>query len=64
MKYEIEQMLKTGGGPIVNATSIFGLNGYPEVGDLNQEPVFWNTTTDARAGRVAVDPALQREEAA
>jgi NAD(P)-dependent dehydrogenase (short-subunit alcohol dehydrogenase family) len=29
MKYEIEQMLKTGGGSIVNTSSIFGLNGYP-----------------------------------
>src|SRR5271155_504822 len=29
MKYEIEQMRKTGGGAIVNTSSIFGLNGYP-----------------------------------
>ena len=29
MKYEIEQMLKTGYGAIVNTSSIFGLNGYP-----------------------------------
>jgi NAD(P)-dependent dehydrogenase (short-subunit alcohol dehydrogenase family) len=29
MKYEIEQMLTTGGGAIVNTSSIFGLNGYP-----------------------------------
>src|SRR5271166_51234 len=29
MKYEIEQMLKGGGGSIVNTSSIFGLNGYP-----------------------------------
>ena len=29
MKFEIEQMLKTGGGSIVNTSSIFGLNGYP-----------------------------------
>jgi NAD(P)-dependent dehydrogenase (short-subunit alcohol dehydrogenase family) len=29
MKYEIEQMLKTGGGSIVNTSSIFGLNGFP-----------------------------------
>src|SRR6202041_4179846 len=29
MKYEIEQMLKSGGGAIVNTSSIFGLNGYP-----------------------------------
>jgi len=29
MKYEVEQMLKTGGGAIVNTSSIFGLNGYP-----------------------------------
>jgi NAD(P)-dependent dehydrogenase (short-subunit alcohol dehydrogenase family) len=29
MKYEIEQMLRTGGGSIVNTSSIFGLNGYP-----------------------------------
>lgn len=29
MKYEIEEMLKTGGGSIVNTSSIFGLNGYP-----------------------------------
>src|SRR5215472_6063251 len=29
MKYEIEQMLKTRGGSIVNTSSIFGLNGYP-----------------------------------
>ena len=29
MKFEIEQMLKTGGGAIVNTSSIFGLNGYP-----------------------------------
>jgi len=29
MKYEIEQMLQTGGGAIVNTSSIFGLNGYP-----------------------------------
>lgn len=28
MKYEIEQMLKTGGGAVVNTSSIFGLNGY------------------------------------
>jgi NAD(P)-dependent dehydrogenase (short-subunit alcohol dehydrogenase family) len=29
MKYEIEEMLRTGGGAIVNTSSIFGLNGYP-----------------------------------
>jgi NAD(P)-dependent dehydrogenase (short-subunit alcohol dehydrogenase family) len=29
MKYEIAQMLETGGGAIVNTSSIFGLNGYP-----------------------------------
>ncbi len=29
MKFEIEQMLQTGGGAIVNTSSIFGLNGYP-----------------------------------
>ncbi len=29
MKYEIEQMLTTGGGAIVNTSSIFGINGYP-----------------------------------
>src|SRR5216684_1056214 len=29
MKYEIEQMLKSGGGAVVNTSSIFGLNGYP-----------------------------------
>jgi NAD(P)-dependent dehydrogenase (short-subunit alcohol dehydrogenase family) len=29
MKFEIEQMLKTGGGAIVNTSSIFGLNGFP-----------------------------------
>jgi NAD(P)-dependent dehydrogenase (short-subunit alcohol dehydrogenase family) len=29
MKYEIEQMLQTGGGAVVNTSSIFGLNGYP-----------------------------------
>ncbi|MGA8332599.1 MAG: SDR family oxidoreductase, partial [Mycobacterium sp.] len=29
MKYEIEQMLTTAGGAIVNTSSIFGLNGYP-----------------------------------
>ena len=29
MKYEIEEMLKTGGGSIVNTSSTFGLNGYP-----------------------------------
>jgi NAD(P)-dependent dehydrogenase (short-subunit alcohol dehydrogenase family) len=29
MKYEIDQMLKTGGGAIVNTSSTFGLNGYP-----------------------------------
>jgi NAD(P)-dependent dehydrogenase (short-subunit alcohol dehydrogenase family) len=29
MKFEIEQMLKAGGGAIVNTSSIFGLNGYP-----------------------------------
>jgi NAD(P)-dependent dehydrogenase (short-subunit alcohol dehydrogenase family) len=29
LKFEIEQMLKTGGGNIVNTSSIFGLNGYP-----------------------------------
>src|ERR1700675_4888560 len=29
MKFEIDQMLKTGGGAIVNTSSIFGLNGYP-----------------------------------
>jgi NAD(P)-dependent dehydrogenase (short-subunit alcohol dehydrogenase family) len=29
MKFEIGQMLKTGGGAIVNTSSIFGLNGYP-----------------------------------
>jgi NAD(P)-dependent dehydrogenase (short-subunit alcohol dehydrogenase family) len=28
LKYEIEEMLKTGGGAIVNTSSIFGLNGY------------------------------------
>ncbi len=27
MKYEIEQMLKMGGGAVVNTSSIFGLNG-------------------------------------
>lgn len=29
LKFEIEQMLKDGGGSIVNTSSIFGLNGYP-----------------------------------
>jgi NAD(P)-dependent dehydrogenase (short-subunit alcohol dehydrogenase family) len=29
MKYEIEAMLKAGGGSVVNTSSIFGLNGYP-----------------------------------
>jgi NAD(P)-dependent dehydrogenase (short-subunit alcohol dehydrogenase family) len=29
MKYEIEEMLRTVGGSIVNTSSIFGLNGYP-----------------------------------
>jgi len=29
MKYEIEEMLKSGGGAVVNTSSIFGLNGYP-----------------------------------
>lgn len=29
MKYEIERMLETGGGAIVNTSSIFGLNAYP-----------------------------------
>ncbi|AGA28631.1 glucose 1-dehydrogenase [Singulisphaera acidiphila] len=29
MKFEIEQMLRNGGGAIVNTSSIFGLNGYP-----------------------------------
>ncbi|APW60521.1 glucose 1-dehydrogenase [Paludisphaera borealis] len=29
MKFEIEQMLRSGGGAIVNTSSIFGLNGYP-----------------------------------
>lgn len=29
MKFEIEQMLQTRGGSIVNTSSIFGLNGYP-----------------------------------
>jgi NAD(P)-dependent dehydrogenase (short-subunit alcohol dehydrogenase family) len=29
MKYEIGQMLRAGGGAIVNTSSIFGLNGYP-----------------------------------
>ena len=29
MKYEIEETLRTGGGSIVNTSSIFGLNGYP-----------------------------------
>jgi NAD(P)-dependent dehydrogenase (short-subunit alcohol dehydrogenase family) len=29
MKYEIQEMLRTGGGSIVNTSSIFGLNGYP-----------------------------------
>lgn len=29
MKYEIGEMLKTGGGSIVNTSSTFGLNGYP-----------------------------------
>jgi NAD(P)-dependent dehydrogenase (short-subunit alcohol dehydrogenase family) len=29
MKFEIEQMLRTSGGAIVNTSSIFGLNGYP-----------------------------------
>ena len=28
MRYEIAQMLRTGGGAIVNTSSIFGLNGY------------------------------------
>jgi NADP-dependent 3-hydroxy acid dehydrogenase YdfG len=29
VKFEIKQMLKTGGGAIVNTSSIFGRNGYP-----------------------------------
>lgn len=29
MKFEIEAMLRSGGGAIVNTSSIFGLNGYP-----------------------------------
>jgi NAD(P)-dependent dehydrogenase (short-subunit alcohol dehydrogenase family) len=29
MKYEIEEMPRTGGGSIVNTSSTFGLNGYP-----------------------------------
>jgi NAD(P)-dependent dehydrogenase (short-subunit alcohol dehydrogenase family) len=29
LKYEIEEMLRTGGGSIANTSSIFGLNGYP-----------------------------------
>ncbi len=29
MKYEIQQMLKNGGGAIVNSSSIYGLKGYP-----------------------------------
>lgn len=29
MKYEIAEMLRTGGGSIVNTSSTFGLNGYP-----------------------------------
>src|SRR6202453_5277035 len=29
VKFEIAQKLKTGGGAIVNTSSIFGLNGYP-----------------------------------
>jgi NAD(P)-dependent dehydrogenase (short-subunit alcohol dehydrogenase family) len=29
MKYEVDQMLRTGGGSIVNTSSTFGLNGYP-----------------------------------
>ena len=29
MKYEIEEMLRGGGGSIVNTSSTFGLNGYP-----------------------------------
>lgn len=29
MKFEIEEMLRSGGGAIVNTSSIFGLNGYP-----------------------------------
>jgi NAD(P)-dependent dehydrogenase (short-subunit alcohol dehydrogenase family) len=29
LKYEIEEMLTTGGGSMVNTSSIFGLNGYP-----------------------------------
>src|SRR6201985_1133518 len=32
MKYEIQQMLKNGGGPIVNLASIAGLNGIPYAG--------------------------------
>jgi NAD(P)-dependent dehydrogenase (short-subunit alcohol dehydrogenase family) len=29
MKYQIEEMLKTGGGSVVNTSSTFGLKGYP-----------------------------------
>jgi NAD(P)-dependent dehydrogenase (short-subunit alcohol dehydrogenase family) len=29
MKYEIEEMIRTGGGAIVNTSSTFGLQGYP-----------------------------------
>ena len=29
MKYQIQQMLKNGGGAIVNSSSIYGLKGYP-----------------------------------
>jgi NAD(P)-dependent dehydrogenase (short-subunit alcohol dehydrogenase family) len=29
MKYQIQEMHRTGGGSIVNTSSIFGLNGYP-----------------------------------
>src|SRR5260370_12899188 len=32
MKYEIQQMLKNGGGSIVNLASIAGLNGIPYAG--------------------------------
>jgi len=32
MKFEIQQMLKTGGGSIVNLASIAGLNGIPYAG--------------------------------
>jgi len=45
MKYEIPQMLKTGGGAIVNCSSVAGVIGFPRIGLYSAsklKPLHWN----------------------